>query len=114
MNDKRKCTATSYKANLMIFYGFSATPQSVCILGHDFPGRTGAIRVDGGAPVPTNTDGCAPASLAAQLASGSSVTTRRVEWPYDYSRDETASIQGAGETMQLITFIRENVDRLTF
>lgn len=115
MNDRRKCSVTSHKARLLIFYGFSANPQSVCIVGHDFPGRRGAIRVDSNSPINTDTDGCVPAGAAIkQLASGSSVTTRRVEWPYDYGRDETASIAGAKEVMELITHIQSNIDNMRF
>lgn len=114
MNDRRECKLTSYKARLLVYYGFAANPESVCIIGHDFPGRTGAIRVDSGTPVNTNRDGCAPARVAAQLASGSMVTTRRVEWPYDYHKDETASLAGAKAAMDLVSYMRNNVDKLTF
>lgn len=114
MNDRRECKLSSYKARLLVYYGFAATPQSVCIIGHDFPGRTGAIRVDSGSPVNTNRDGCAPARVATQLGSGSMVTTRRVEWPYDYDKDETASLSGAKAAMDLVTYIRSNVSTLSF
>lgn len=114
MTDRRVCTLTSYAARLLVYYGAAVSPQSVCIIGHDFPGRTGAIRVDARAPVSTDRDGCAPANVAAQLATGVSVTTRRVEWPYDYTKDETADISGAEAAMDLVRFIRGNVDRLAF
>lgn len=114
MTDRRECKLTSYKARLLVYYGYASNPESVCIIGHDFPGRTGAIRVDSGTPVNTDRDGCAPARVAAQLASGSTVTTRRVEWPYDYHKDETASLAGVKAAMDLVSYIRSNVDKLTF
>jgi hypothetical protein len=114
MTDRRECKLTSYSARLLVYYGYSANPESVCIIGHDFPGRTGAIRVDKAAPVTTDRDGCAPARVATQMASGSMVTTRRVEWPYDYHRDETASLAGAKSAMDLVSYIQSNVDKLTF
>lgn len=114
MNDRRECKLSSYNTRLLVYYGFAATPQSVCIIGHDFPGSTGAIRVDSGAPVNTNRDGCAPARVATQLGSGLMVTTRRVKWPYDYEKDETASLAGAKAAMDLVSYIRSNVDTLAF
>lgn len=70
-----------------------------CIIGHDFPGRTGAIRVDGNPAISTNSEGCLTGSTARrlerQLIGGSKLVTRRVEWPYDYSRDKEMLIDGS-------------------
>lgn len=77
---------------------------SACIVGHDFPGRTGAIRVDSNPAITTNTEGCISGSAARrlerQLISGSTLVTRRVEWPYDYSRDREMLINGSFSTAQ--------------
>ncbi len=77
---------------------------SACIVGHDFPGRTGAIRVDNNPAITTNTEGCISGSAARrlerQLINGSSLLTRRVEWPYDYSRDKEMLISGSFSTAQ--------------
>jgi hypothetical protein len=114
MTDKRNCKLTLHEARIFIYYGTSASPQSVCILGHDFPGRSGAIRVDTSPPVQTDRDGCAPGRLAAAIAAGSMVTTRRVEFPYDYNADQTSSTAGAKAAMELVAFIRAKVDRISF
>ena len=114
MTDQRKCKLSSYSARIFIYYGPSAVPQAVCIIGHDFPGRSGAIRIDAAPPIQTNRDGCVSGQVATALASGSKVTTRRVTFPYDYSADDTAAIAGLKSAMELVTFIRANIGRLTF
>jgi hypothetical protein len=73
--------------------------QSSCVFGHDFPGRSAQIRVDNNRAITTNTEGCiygaAARRLQQQLLSGSSLQTRRVEWPYNSSRDKEILIAGA-------------------
>lgn len=77
---------------------------SACILGHDFPGRRGAIRVDGNPAFTTNNDGCisgaAAQRLEQQLRTGKVLLTRYVEWPYDYSRDKEMLIDRSFSTAQ--------------
>lgn len=114
ITDKRNCEITSHDARLLIWYGTSTSPTSVCIIGHDFPGRTGAIRVDGQGAVTTDREGCASGSVVGALSKGTKVVVRYVEWPYDYSRDNEASLAGLSDAIALMTFIRGNIDRLPF
>jgi hypothetical protein len=72
--------------------------RSSCIIGHDFPGRRGMIRVDSHSAISTDGDGCVYGGTARrlqnQLVSGSRLITRRVEWPYDSNRDKEILISG--------------------
>ncbi|WP_376704476.1 hypothetical protein RQ479_06270 [Mesorhizobium sp. ISC25] len=113
MDDVRRCNVTSFEAKLFIFFGSSDKPR-ICLLGHDFPGRTGAIRVDKQSPVETDTSGCVGGDFVTALASGQNVTTRFVKWPYDYPVDHTDSLTGLRSALDLTVFIRKNIDRITF
>lgn len=114
MNDRRDCSLTSHEARIFISYDFGASPRWVCLLGHDFPGRTGEIRVDKSRSQRTDTDGCVTGTYVAEMVKGTTVTTRLVKWPYDYSNDGTGSLQGLPSALGLITFIRANIDKLSF
>lgn len=107
MTDKRDCNFYNKTGGIFVYYGNSATPLEVCVFGHDFPGRTGQIRVDSNPPLTTNRDGCVAASrVLAQLRAGSTVTTRRYDWPYDYPVDGTSSLAGFNKTLEVIAEIR--------
>lgn len=107
MNDKRKCSFDARKGHVFVYYGFSASPQSVCISGHDFPGRRGQIRVGANPPVTTDTEGCVSAgTILGQLKTGQQVSTRSYRWPYDYPVDQTFSLQGFNKTMEVVERIR--------
>lgn len=107
MTDRRNCSIDSGSDGLFIHYGTAAQPRSVCILGHDFPGRTGMIRVEGNSPIATDTDGCVGASaILSQIMTGTTVVTRRVEWPYDYSVDATTTLRGFTKAMDVVARIR--------
>lgn len=114
MNDRRNCKLTSYDAHLILLYDFGSSPRWVCILGHDFPGRHGQIRAGSREAVNTDSEGCVSGSFVTQLAAESTVVTRRYKWPYDYSSDHSASLAGLSDAMDLISFIRTNIDRLSF
>lgn len=73
--------------------------QRSCVLGHDYPGQTAAIRVDNNRSFISDENGCvrgsSARSLQAQLLTGTSVTTRRIEWPYLTNRDKEMLIDGS-------------------
>jgi hypothetical protein len=105
MSDRRSCKF--YGEELFVFYGTSSNPIEVCILSHDFPGRRGMIRVDDYPPVNTGIDGCtSAASLLPQLRSGTTVTLRYVEWPYDYPKDASEQLSGFNKAMDVVARIR--------
>lgn len=107
MNDKRDCSITSKTGGPFIYYGNASNPQSVCILGHDFPGRTGQIRIDKGSPVSTDNEGCVRASsILPQMRTGKTFLSRWVKWPYDYSRDDSYDLDGLNKAMEVVAEIQ--------
>jgi hypothetical protein len=107
MTDVRECSISSKFGGIWVGYGASDAPQTVCIMGHDFPGRRGMIRVDRNRAVRTGTDGCVSASsVLPQLVNGEDVVVRRVEWPYDYDRDEAHTLKGFRKAMEIVARIR--------
>lgn len=115
ITDKVKCELKSRDANIVIFFNPNLTPITICIIGHDFPGRTGAIRVDKNKAIRTNTDGCIAASrIYKQMLAGKETTVRMVTWPDDYNRDTSNSLSGFPESVQLWKFVRDNLARLSF
>ncbi len=114
INDQKKCEITNRHADLFINYGSSPSPRWICSLQHDFPGRTGAIRVDSNPAMTTDTDGCVPGTRIAQLVSGNSITIRSVKWPYDYDRDSTGPLTGLKDVMDLVSYIRSNISKISF
>ncbi len=114
ISDQKKCEITNHHADLFINYGSSPSPRWICSIQHDFPGRTGAIRVDGNKAMTTDTDGCVPGSRISQFLAGKSVTVRSVKWPYDYDRDSTGPLTGLKDAMDLVTHIRANISNISF
>lgn len=82
----------------------SGSILSSCIIGHNFPGRIGAIRVDSNLVIMTNRKGCISGATAnileKQLKNGRTLITRRVEWPYNYSQDKEMLIEGSFSVAQ--------------
>jgi hypothetical protein len=113
MSDKRNCRITG--SQLFIAYGDSSAPQHVCALRHDFPGRTGAIRIDQIAPIATPRNGCIPATgVFSRLLKGQRVTVRAYHFPYDYPADAEESLSGLKDAHELVGYIRAKVDKLSF
>lgn len=107
MRDKRKCSFSRVKGGIFVYYGFSAAPQSVCISGHDFPGRRGQIRVDDHSPITTDRDGCVRAGrILSQLKTGYKLLTRSYRWPYDYPVDTSTWLEGFNKSMEIVDRIR--------
>lgn len=121
MSDRKTCRINMLGPTIKKGGGFFNTVNksgnliTVCILGHDFPGRRGQIRVDHNAAITTGTSGCISGSsarrLQSQLARGSTITTRRVEWPYDYSKDKKFLISGGWLSAQKIYRFGQSADR---
>lgn len=114
MTDKRNCYVTNHNAAVFIGYGSSANPQVVCVLGHDFPGRTAMIRVDARPAHKTNEEGCVFGDIIAEIANGSVVRTRAVKWPYDTNVDKSGTLVGSAAAIDLVTFIKIHIDQLAF
>jgi hypothetical protein len=119
ITDKRRCSLTSYEADITVIYTGSGKPRYACAVGHDFPGRVGAFRVDQNKPIKTNVEGCISGSnlhrFLAQMRNGSTTVARTVHWPYDYNRDTTADDTPLFRyAEELLRFNIVNISRLSF
>lgn len=119
ITDKRRCSLTSYEADITVIYTGSGKPRYACAFQHDFPGRVGALRVDQNKPIRTNVEGCISGSnllrFLAQMRNGSTTVARAVEWPYDYNRDTTADDTPLFKyAEELLLFLIRNRARLSF
>lgn len=116
ISDRRNCSLhAGLGSGVFLHFNTAGEPQTFCVFGHDFPGRTGAIRVNSGAPVFTDQEGCVPASrVVPKMLAGTSITTRRVEWPNDWNVDHTLSLAGFSRAAELAKFLTLNIDRVAF
>src|SRR3546814_8093022 len=95
--------------------GSASTVQSVCIMGHDFPGRRGAIRVDKNAPFATSEGGCVSSPmLLKQMMTGNKAAVRSVKWPNDYDVDATVEIGPLQERSEEHTSELQSLMRISY
>ena len=108
MSDKRDCSITTENGGPFVYFGSSSSPQSICILGHDFPGRTGQIRIDKNSPIATDAEGCVSAArVLTQMKSGNEFLSRWTKWPYDYHRDSRYSLDGFNKALSVVAEIQQ-------
>ena len=118
ITDLRNCRISVIAARLTMWYRSDDVLDSICIIGHDFPGRTGAIRVGGNTAFITNTDGCVvraeAAQLAAQLREGGEVITRYVEWPNSAPRINRHRLHGFELAEDLLSFLLYQLSEVSY
>lgn len=118
ITDLYDCNMYNSGARISAWYGNDNRLDSICVIGHDFPGRVGAIRVSGNQAMRTNTEGCirgsAARALANQLREGGEVISRRVEWPYDRSRDKQHTVRGFSFAEEMLGFLRYRLSSVSF
>ena len=73
--------------------------ESLCVLGHDYPGMTGMIRVDKNPPLETRESGCLELTkdLDGQLRSGDIITIRGSNFPYRAPETQVIDLGGYSE-----------------
>ena len=113
MTDKRSCSIVSSENRLFIFIEKSKVSH-ICILGHDFPYRKGAIRMGKDKPITTDYEGCISGNHIKKLYSAQDISLRYYKWPYDYSKDESSTIYRLKEAVDLSLFIYKNGNKLEF
>lgn len=71
----------------------------ICVVGHDFPGRTTVFRVGDNPAISTNEDGCVTLSksLEDQLRNGTTANVRGFRWPSDLPNGGIVNLDGFGE-----------------
>ncbi len=78
--------------------------EYLCVLGHDFPGMTGMVRVDKAPPLETEENGCMELTkdLDNQLRSGSKITIRGSKFPYRGAETHEINLGGYAEVTDLL------------
>ena len=115
MTDERNCSIFSTETdNKLFIYMKKSKVSDICIMSHDFPYRTGAIRIDKNKPIKTNYGGCINGNYINKFYSAQNVSLRYYKWPDDYPRDRTHSIDGLKEAVNLAQFIYKNIDKISF
>lgn len=113
MTDKRSCVA--FGNQLMVMFQAPPTAVTVCALRHDFPGRTGAVRVDDGVPHETSRSGClSRADEVNEVMRGRKAVVRFVQFPRDYHVDQSQDLRGLREAADLAAFMLAKLNTLTF
>lgn len=108
MTDEQSCSIFSGDGGIFLFYGAEKTPISVCVVGNDYPGRIGMIRVGTQAAISTDETGCVPAGLVMEdLLDASVVTTRRFAWPSDIPQDKKSDLYGLSASIDVVKFLQE-------
>lgn len=113
MTDKRGCSIVSSENRLFIFVEKSKVSH-ICILGHDFPYRKGAIRMGKDKPITTDYEGCISGNHIKKLYNAQNISLRYYKWPYDYFKDESSVIYRLKEAVDLSLFIYKNGNKLEF
>jgi hypothetical protein len=77
----------------------SKAAQKICVVGHDFPGRTAMFRVDSNQAITTNTSGCAllTKQIDRQLRGGKVAKVQGVEWPDGADKIAVVNLDGYAE-----------------
>jgi hypothetical protein len=110
MTDNRVCSISrGYKGGIFVFYGQRAKPQLICISHHDFPGRSGQVRIDTGAVRETDKEGCiAGEAILAEMLRGDQWLSRGYEWPHAYPFNTKVSLDGLKKAMEIVDRIKAN------
>ncbi len=111
ITDQRRCSITHYPfeaGDPYIVYSSAADREGgICIVEHDFPGRTAMIRIDTNPAITAGTDGCVTlSSLAAALRRGGKWTSRRYTWPNDYAVDHVIDLRGISVALDALKQLR--------
>lgn len=109
MTDKVSCTLTQFDSHIVMSLNGANKPTWVCIFSHDFPGKTGAIRVDQNKAIVTDRDGCVPGEpIFAQMRNGKTIKTQYVQWPDEVRVDASGTLSGLAAGMAEIPNRRAN------
>lgn len=110
MTDARNCSLLGGEYySVFIDFGASTAAKRICAMGHDFPGRTAAIRFGQGKPIETDSEGCIAGSYITEMRTAPYVRTRTVKWPYDVNVDHQSSLEGFPDALDLIGVVHDKL-----
>lgn len=110
MTDELQCSLTGGdNYDFFIDFGSGEAPIHICALGHDFPGRNGAVRFDSGKAIDTDENGCIPGTYITSMAKANTARTRYVKWPNDWNVDNETSLSGLVDALSILQKIRSHI-----
>lgn len=112
MTDQVQWSIRHYQTGLMLSVNSSGRITSVCIIGSNFPGRSGMVRVGNNTAiaVPNDCSSRAGPTLQAQLLLGGRLLVRRYEWPYDYGQDKEGTADNFDKAFELFRWLAARPD----
>lgn len=107
MTDVTRWYVHHYQTGLMLGINRTGNLTSVCIVGSDFPGRIGAVRVgdNRAIPISNNCSLAAAPLLQAQLTRGGRLLVGKYEWPYDFRKDTEGSANNFAKIIKLYRWL---------
>ncbi len=105
MSDRLDCTV-NYDHTIRLSGASLNKLTTLCLIDHDFPGRSAAIRIDGGKQIDLGEDGCANSqALVKKLLNANSVAISYVEWPYDSRKNYNLMDFSANNVKEYLSFL---------
>ena len=107
MTDQVQWSIRHYQTGLMLSVNSAGRITSVCVIGSNFPGRSGMLRVGNNSAiaVPNDCNSRVGATLQAQLLQGGPLLVRRYEWPYDYGQDKEGIADNFDKAVELFRWL---------
>lgn len=114
MDDARRCSLANLDYRIAVFYDASGNADEICVLGHDFPGETGAIRFDAEPALATDKTGCIAGAYVQKLRTSSKLTTRAVKFPVKMNVDTPSYINNFIEAERFTLHIANHIKDMKF
>lgn len=107
INDDKNCGTYDVFERVLVGFDTTDRPTKICLPGHDYPGRTAFLRVDGNKAIETGEDGCVGGGYIAKMLKGKVLVSRIVVWPYDKFDDDKTDLSILKDALELVKYIRE-------
>ena len=105
MSDRLEC-AVIYDSSVKLSGASLNQLTTLCLTEHDFPGRSAAIRIDGGKQIDLGEDGCASSqALVKKFLSANAVAISYVEWPYDSRKNYNLTNFSTNNVKEYLSFL---------
>lgn len=101
-------------SDLGLFFVMDGSTNSanvLCVMGHNFPGRSAMIRIDQNKSYTTLKNGCLPLSskLLKELRQGLVVSVRGYKWPHDYTDDADVDLDNFGTIFDFVNIQKKKL-----
>ncbi|MBL3562229.1 hypothetical protein [Rhodovulum sulfidophilum] len=96
----------------------SGAVRSICVGGHDFPGRRALVRIDQHPAISSDSNGCfhggSAQRVASQLNGAQVLQTEAVKWPYDSGIQRQFALSGSYPAAKRLFRYALNADSTLF